>query len=353
MNVNNSNANMLDDKVKSQKVRRAIANHCKKLEERYSILKHQSALGVGILSFVIGVLVVSSLCYLNGYIAWWACIIINALCLSVAHELEHDLIHNLYFKKNRVMQNAMMFLVWIVRPSTANPWVRRKIHLRHHQMPGTYEDLEERLLSNGQRWGLLRLWMISDFIVAVGVLIIQAKSWKERRELFKKACKAFFPLALLHSLIVYSFILFHLINFASSLFGVTIMWSELTLKIFNIIDIMMVVIIAPNILWAFCLHFVSSNMHYYGDNESGNVIQETQVLNHWWFWPFNLFCFNFGSTHAIHHFVVNEPFYIRQLSAPFAHKVMKDKGVRFNDVKTFNRSNRWGNKPLSNELDSY
>ncbi|QHB32931.1 fatty acid desaturase [Yersinia canariae] len=342
MNTTNINIDKQDDRIKSQKIRKAISNHCKEMERKYGILKHQDALGLGILSFSIGIFIVSSLCYLNGYIAWWGCIIINALCLSVVHEIEHDLIHSLYFKRNRVMHNIMMAIVWSVRPSTANPWVRRKIHLRHHQMPGTYEDLEERLLSNGQRWGLLRLWMISDFIVATAVVILQAKSREEKRKLFKKALKAFFPLSVLHSLIAYSFIIFHLINIVSPLLGVAITWSEMTLKVFNVIDVVMVIITAPNILWSFCLHFVSSNMHYYGDNESGNTIQETQVLNPWWLLPFNLFCFNFGSTHAIHHFVVNEPFYIRQLSAPFAHKVMKDMGVRFNDVKTFNRANRWG-----------
>lgn len=344
MNITNLHIEKSNDKIKTQEIRKVIINHCKELEMKYSILKYQNVLGFGILSFSIGIAIISSLFYLNGYIAWWACIIINALCISVVHEIEHDLIHSLYFKNNRIIHNIMMTLVWIVRPSTANPWIRRKIHLKHHQMSGTYDDLEERLLSNGQRWGLLRLWMISDFMVAVTVLIIQATSWSERRKLFKQAIKTFFPLSFLHSLIAYSFIIFHLINVGSVLFGVPIAWSEMTLKIFNLIDILMVIIIAPNILWSFCLHFVSSNMHYYGDNESSNTIQETQVLNPWWLVPFNLFCFNFGSTHAIHHFVVNKPFYIRQLSAPIAHKVMKEMGVRFNDVRTFNRANRWGDK---------
>ncbi|WP_145536611.1 fatty acid desaturase [Yersinia kristensenii] len=342
MNTTNLNIEKYNDKIKIQKIRREITNHCKELRNRFHILKHQDALGFFILLSVISIIVASSLCYLNGYIAWWACIIINTLSISIAHEIEHDLIHNLYFKKNRFIHNMMMALVWIVRPSTANPWVRRKIHLKHHQMPGTYEDLEERLLSNGHRWGLLRLWMISDFIVACAVVIMQGKTGKERKRIFRLAIKTFFPLSVLHSLIAYSFIIFHLINVVSVLFGVPVIWSEMTLKIFNFIDIMMVILIAPNILWSFCLHFVSSNMHYYGDNESGNTLQEAQVLNTWWLLPFHLFCFNFGSTHAIHHFVVNEPFYIRQLSAPFAHKVMKDMGVRFNDIRTFKRANRWG-----------
>ncbi len=93
------------------------------------------------------------------------------------------------------------------------------------------------------------------------------------------------------------------------------------------INISVVIIVGPNMLWSFCLHFISSSLHYHGDNESGNVIQETQVLNPWWLYPINFFCFNFGSTHAIHHLVVNEPFYIRQLSASVAHKVMKEMTV--------------------------
>jgi hypothetical protein len=86
-------------------------------------------------------------------------------------------------------------------------------------------------------------------------------------------------------------------------------------------------------------------MHYYGDVELGNVIQQTQVLNPWWMWPLQAFCFNFGSTHGIHHFVVKEPFYIRQMTAKVAHKVMAEMGVRFNDFGTFARANRLGFPP--------
>lgn len=103
----------------------------------------------------------------------------------------------------------------------------------------------------------------------------------------------------------------------------------------------MVVWIGPNLLRSFCLHFVSSNMHYFGDVEDGNVIQQTQVLNPWWLLPVQLFCFSFGSTHAIHHFVVKEPFYLRQWTARQAHAVMREMGVRFNDFGTFRRANRW------------
>ena len=49
-----------------------------------------------------------------------------------------------------------------------------------------------------------------------------------------------------------------------------------------------------------------------------------------------------GGTHAIHHFAVKEPFYIRQWNAGIAHQVMREMGVRFNDFGTFLRANRLG-----------
>ena len=100
-----------------------------------------------------------------------------------------------------------------------------------------------------------------------------------------------------------------------------------------------------NTLRGACLFFISSNMHYYGDIDHRNVMQQCQVLDVWWLWPFQAFCFNFGSTHAIHHFAVKEPFYIRQWTAPVAHQVMRDMGVRFNDLGAFRRDNRWGPSP--------
>ena len=107
------------------------------------------------------------------------------------------------------------------------------------------------------------------------------------------------------------------------------------------VDIAVVVLVGPNVLRTFCLHFISSNMHYYGDVAPGNLIQQTQVLNPWWLWPLQAFCCNFGSSHGIHHFVVKEPFYIRQLSLPFAHRVMRDMDARLTDFGTFTRANRW------------
>jgi hypothetical protein len=99
--------------------------------------------------------------------------------------------------------------------------------------------------------------------------------------------------------------------------------------------------IAPNVLRSFCLHLVSSNMHYYGDVEPGNLVQQCQVLTPWWLAPAQAFCCNFGGTHAIHHFVVGQPFYLRQWLAPRVVPAMLAEGVRKNDVASLARANRW------------
>ncbi|MFP6663917.1 MAG: hypothetical protein VCC00_06950 [Deltaproteobacteria bacterium] len=57
--------------------------------------------------------------------------------------------------------------------------------------------------------------------------------------------------------------------------------------------------------------------------------------------PLQAFCANFGSTHSIHHFYVPEPFYMRQLSAAAAHRILRENGVRFNDIDSMRRANRY------------
>src|SRR5262249_15127832 len=149
------------------------------------------------------------------------------------------------------------------------------------------------------------------------------------------------PLGLISWGLWYAFLGFHGASGIGSLMGRGIDWSALTVTRMHWVDLLVVTWVAPNVLRTFCLHFVTSNMHYFGDVESGNVLLQTQVLNPWWLLPAQLFCFNFGSTHAIHHFVVKEPFYLRQMTAPVAHAVMREMGVRFNDFGTFRRGNRY------------
>ena len=117
----------------------------------------------------------------------------------------------------------------------------------------------------------------------------------------------------------------------------------------------------PNVLRQSCLVLVSTYCHYYGDipervgpptfplvsywpprtthrciqqhipstvssstqsnppthplhPNTQDVFFQTQILDHWLLYPFQLFCFNFGATHIMHHFVTRQPFYLRQVA---------------------------------------
>lgn len=329
---------------RSAHIREVVLAKGVELRERYPILQHQDALGAGILAFALAGMVGSAALYITGHMAWWVCLLLNAFFASLTHELEHDLIHSMYFRKQRVPHNLMMGLVWLARPSTINPWIRRHLHLNHHKVSGTETDMEERAITNGEPWGFARLLMVGDNVMSAFIRMLRAKTWAHKFSIIKRTLKVYAPLALVHWGAWYVFLGFHAANGVAYLMGSPIEWSATTLSVMQVIDIAAVVIIGPNVLRTFCLHFISSNMHYYGDIEAGNVLQQCQVLNPWWLWPLQAFCFNFGSSHGIHHFVVKEPFYIRQLTVPVAHKVMREMGVRFNDFGTFGRANRFVRK---------
>jgi fatty acid desaturase len=331
----------LNAAARSAHIRQIVLAKGVELRERYPVLKLQDALGAGILAFALAGMISSAALYIEGYLAWWVCLLLNAFFASLTHELEHDLIHSMYFRKQRVPHNLMMGLVWLARPSTINPWIRRHLHLNHHKVSGTEADMEERAITNGEPWGFARLLMVGDNVMSAFIRMLRARTWAHKFSIIKRSLKVYAPLALVHWGAWYMFLGFHGANGIAYLMGSPIEWSATTLSVMTVIDIAAVVIIGPNVLRTFCLHFVSSNMHYYGDVEPGNVIQQTQVLNPWWMWPMQAFCFNFGSSHGIHHFVVKEPFYIRQMTVPVAHKVMREMGVRFNDFGTFGRANRF------------
>jgi hypothetical protein len=259
----------------------------------------------------------------------------------------------MYFKKNKFMHNLMMLGVWVFRPMTINPWFRRDLHFHHHRTSGTKTDIEERGVTNGETWGFRRFITTADILLG-GVLrgniirkdIIEAvkngELPKEQALVFKKVkMYGMMPFTLALYLVWYFFLAHYALHFISNIFDIGYQSPAIIEAQFKWINPLVAILIFPNLFRMFSLHFITSNMHYYGDVELGNVMQQTQVLNKWYFLPFQLFCFNFGSTHAIHHFVVNETFYVRQMTASKAHKVMQEQGVRFNDVASIKRANRF------------
>ena len=347
-------AEQMTDAEKTAHIKKTVLQAGQELRERHPWLKHQDFIGAAIMVFAVAGMIGTATLYYYGLIAWWLCIPVVAIFASLTHELEHDLIHLMYFRNKPWANNLMLAIGWITRPSTVSPFVRRRMHLHHHKHAGTESDLEERGITNGERWGLRRFLMTGDAMLAIYLRpfkmrkmvreYIKGQKPKSKREviaLIKEQVTSFVPLGYIHYTMLHGFVLFHAVNLGSQWLGMPIAWPELVLSVMNVINFLAVVWLLPNMIRTFSLHFVSSNMHYYGDIEDGNIMQQCQVWNAWWLAPFHLFCFNFGSTHAIHHFVVKEPFYIRQWTAPTGHKVLREMGVRFNDFSTFKRANRW------------
>jgi fatty acid desaturase len=319
----------------ARNIRVAVRARSRELRARHRILAHQDALGAGFLALAaVGVLGVA-VAYALGAIAWWFAVPAAAVFMSIAHEIEHDTIHRLYFTRNKRAQHTMFGIVWLLRPYTISPWARRPLHLLHHEVSGTPRDVEERGITNGEPWGLKRLVMMIDPLAAV-LLRLPADPGRRRAKL-RFVAKAWFPLTYVALGTWYSFLG---LGIARLVTGGALATSGPVGATFTVAQFLTVVWIGPNVLRVACLHFITSNMHYYGDVEEGNVVQQTQVLNRWWLAPLQLFCCNFGSTHGIHHFVPTDPFYVRQLTAKVAHQAMRDNGVRFNDLGTFQRANR-------------
>lgn len=312
-----------------------ITQEERRLRKKHAFLKHQNLIGFLIMLFALSGMLLMTYLYIAYQVPVWSVIIMSAIFASLAHELEHDLIHHLYFRKKPLIHHFMMLIVWIMRPNTINPWYRRKIHLLHHKTSGTTQDLEERLVGNGIKSHLLRLLVIFDGLLGMTV----------RYKTLSKEVKAFnyfsilnagFPLAVAYYLCIYSFLSFHGIDY---FYGDKLIYPNWLIDLINIINTLMVVIIGPNILRSASLNTVTSYLHYYeGVN---HPLQQTQVFKGWFMWPLHLFCFNFGGTHAIHHIVVMQPFYLRQMLASKAQQMMKENGVRFNDWSTFTQGNRY------------
>jgi len=320
-------------------IRATIKARGAELRQQFPLLKYKNWIGLSILCFAIMGMIITASLYLDGLISGWVCVPVIAVFASLLHELEHDLIHWQYFKRHKFMHHLMMLLVWLFRPTAINPWVRRRLHLLHHKTSGTSDDIEEKGIGNGMAYGPLRFFIMFDTLTGNLVKVMFKDKNGKRFNHVIKIMLVNFPLPLICAFIWYSFLGIHLLDLTRQLFDFQWVWSEGLIQALPLLQPWIIMVILPAYLRSCCLNFISSSMHYYGDVKS--LMQQTQVLNAWYLWPLQLFCFNFGSTHGIHHFVVSEPFYIRQFTAHTAHKIMKEQGVRFNDLETFRRANRF------------
>lgn len=318
-------------------IRAVIHSEEQRLRSKHPWLTHQDALGLACFAASLAAVVGVAALYLEGWLAWWWAVPLMAIPISILHELEHDLIHDLYFRGRAWIQNVMFAFIWGCKLSL-NPWYRREIHLRHHLVSGQETDIEERLIGLGLPFGLLRLVVT---IHPMGGLLLFRR--------IKREVPAFQPwrLALLSAP---TYLLFSVISLA--FVGYVWLrqgWSP-TYDPFRLLPAwgwpwardLTVLLVLPNVLRQSCLVLMSSYSHYYGDIPERDIYFQNQILSHWMFVPFQLFCFNFGTTHIIHHYVIQQPFYLRQMVARAVLAEMRRQGTRTNDLGTFARANRWG-----------
>lgn len=349
-----------EDEQRSQRIRKAILEAGNQLRDKHPwLVTKQDQIGLGILITAVTGIVYNITQYSRGKMPWYVAVPLSAFWMSILHELEHDLIHQMYYRKNKSMNNLMLAAVYAFRPSTINPWVRRDIHLHHHKSSGTKSDLEERGINNGDRWGLKRLIMTGDNMLSIYLRpalmskthheFIKAQknlTTTEKLKLRARVTLGYMPFGHLHYALWHGFLIMNIAKLVLKAVGLAQpknalwTWADRGLKFYA------VTLAAPNFLRTLSLHFTSSNMHYYGDVEEGNIVQQCQIWTDWRMKPLQAFCFNFAGTHAIHHFVVRDPFYIRQAIAEDCYPVMKENGVRFNDFGTFKRANRRLEKPV-------
>ena len=368
------------DAARALHVRTAVYSATEALLARHPWLRRrQSLIGLLLQLGALGGMAACAAAWLAGWWSAWVAVPLIALCASVTHEIEHDLLHRLYFRRQPWVQDLLLLLGWLARPSTLNPWLRRELHLHHHKASGCESDLEERGIANGERWGLRRLLMTLDLQLAALLrprTMAQAVALYLRdrqRELARSAQQQGRPLSglprarltapapfggsLIGRVVMrlpltplfwttwHAVLLLHAADWLGAWAGSPPAWPQWLAAARPLLDALAVCLLLPNALRSACLHFISSNMHYYGNVERGNLMQQTQVLNHPLLWPLQLFCCNFGSTHTIHHFVVGQPFYLRQMVAAAAHRAMREAGLPFNDFGSFARANRRASSP--------
>lgn len=320
----------------SKAVRRAVRYGEHLVRQKYPILAHQDALGATILGGSgLGMLTFGGL-YLAGVIPAWLCIVVSALLASLVHEIEHDLIHGLYFRKSRKARQFMLYAACILKGNAPRPEVRQKSHINHHGTSGRRTDYEERYLGLGLPMGLRRLLTFDLFL---GSLLNRRTIKKDVPMLdFSYVLKSIFPTLALFFVLWHAFLAAAVVRLLGESMVEGVLW-DVVAAAWPFLKASAVVWVLPNVLRQFCLQLVTTSIHYYGD--VNGIAQETQVIDHWLYWPFQLFCFNFGATHAIHHYVVDQPFYVRQLTAGIAHKAMRKHGVRFNDLSAILRRNAY------------
>ena len=269
-----------------------------------------------------------------GIAPWWFTFFSSAFASSLLHELEHDIIHSMYFTGAPLVWHFMFFGIWVAKLSL-NPWTRKSYHLHHHRRSGQADDVEERLLGLGNGNLPLRVAVaVFPWLAAVFFFKDIAKSTRAVNAKFPlrfrgAPCSGERWLQRAENIMIISPSVAMLV----ALFGDG--GAKAAASTF------LVVWAGPNVLRHASIVLMSSFSHYY-EVTPGDVTQQNQILNHPVFLPLQAFCCNFGAEHIIHHYVVPQPFWVRHAVRHKAWAAMVEKGTRVNDFGSiFSRAQRY------------
>eukprot|EP00992_Anisonema_acinus_P013343 TRINITY_DN8688_c0_g1_i2.p1 TRINITY_DN8688_c0_g1~~TRINITY_DN8688_c0_g1_i2.p1 ORF type:complete len:224 (-),score=23.59 TRINITY_DN8688_c0_g1_i2:65-736(-) len=197
-----------------------------------------------------------------------------------------------------------MFLVVALTKNHILPWTRKIYHLRHHRESGLAGDIEERFLGLGLAWYNPLRWL--SILTPLAGVFVAIPLHIEVKDFNMFALTPAFPPIIFAHLTILAQAMIH--------YGWWPAYHHVIMPYYTLICLHNIALAFPNLLRQGALTFVTTYCHYFGDIPH-DVFYQTQVLDHPIFWPFQLFCANFGATHLMHHFVTRQPFYLRQMTA--------------------------------------
>jgi fatty acid desaturase len=342
------------DGMRAAEITLAIKEADNKWRQRLPILYYQSALGMFFLVASIAIFFAAGQAWLNGSMHWIPMVAINAFCLAVIREIEHDCVHDLFFPKNKNVQNLMMLAVWPMLGNVPHPWYRRELHMVHHRNSGRKKDLEERMIGMGLPMGFKRIMTMLDAPIGIQFRRGELKTipFYNKRDLNA----ASIPVTKVWYLIALTYLFLKVVGVpAAGALGWTDPASPMApatakmLQLYAALAKPFTIWILPGWVQTMSRQILSSWMHYYLD--FGSKLHEVQVLDDWCFIVFNFFSCNFGVTHVIHHFNEKQAFYLRELVKYDVLPVCKKHGVRFNDYGAILRCNRFKEDFKAEDVD--
>jgi len=277
-------------------IRDVIKREDQELYRRHPWLHQKGLIGSFFVAFSILGMLATAAAYVHGAIHWAVAVALQTFLLSMLHEVEHDIFHGTYFgRPGELPFEAAMFLIHVFKWH-ASPWWRMKIHLLHHGVSGQKLDVEERLVGLGMPLGIPRLLVtLSPFfyVMACPSVLADNKDFDWMEPLLQSKWQSTSGVAVL--------------VYAGHLLGA----FTLSASVAGAVQSFVLLVTIPSHVRHVCLSLVASMSHYYEDNAPGVVHEQVQILNPWWLVPFQSFCWFFGSTHWVHHFYVQQPFWVR------------------------------------------